>query len=84
MLCIKDFIQSKIVNEVKNQSIGPLYGFMANDVTDTSSKEQSGFLLRYTIRNNVLEQLYEYAVCKSITGESICREIVLILESAQF
>ena len=83
LLCIKDFIQSKIVNEVKNQSIGPLYGIMADEVTDTSNKEQLGLVLRYTIRNNIVERLYEYIDCKSITGEKVCREIVSILESAQ-
>ena len=83
LLCIKDFIQSNIVNEVKNQSIVPLYGIMADEVTDTSNKEQLDLVLRCTIENNVLEQLYEYVYCKSITGESVCREIVSILESAQ-
>ena len=83
LLCIKDFIQSKIVNEVKNQSIGPLYGIMADDVTDTSNKEQLGLVLRYKIGNDVVEQLYEYVGCKSITGESVCCEIVSIFESAQ-
>ena len=34
LLCIKDFIQSKVVDEVKNQSIGSLYGIMADEVTD--------------------------------------------------
>ena len=83
LLCIKDFIQLKIVNEVKNHSIGPLYGIMVDEVTDTSNKEQLGLVLRYTIGNNVVERLYEYVDCKSITGESVCREIVSILESAQ-
>ena len=69
------------MNEVKNQSIGSLYGIMADEVTDTSNKEQLGLVLRYTTGNNVVEQLYEYADCKSITGESICREIVSILEN---
>ena len=83
LLCIKDFIQLKIVNEVKNHSIGPLYGIMVDEVTDTSNKEQLGLVLRYTIGNNVVERLYEYVDCKSITGESVCRGIVSILESAQ-
>ena len=71
------------MNQFNNQSIGPLCGIMADDVTDTSKKEQSDFVLRYTLRNNVLEQLYEYFDYKSITGESVCRKIVSILESAQ-
>ena len=83
LLCTKDFIQLKIVNEVKNQFMGPLYGIMVDEITDTSNKEQLGLVLRYTIGNNVVERLYEYVDCKSITGESVCRGIVSILESAQ-
>ena len=54
LLCIKNFIQSKILNEVKNQSIGPLYGIMADEVTDTSNKEQLDLVLCYTIGNDVV------------------------------
>ena len=39
--------------------------------------------MRYTTGNNVVEQLFEYVDCKSITGESVCRETVSILESAE-
>ena len=76
-------IQLKIVNEVKDQSIGPLYGIMADEVTDISNKERLGLVLCYTIGNNIVERLYEYVDCKSITGESVFREIVSIFESAQ-
>ena len=76
-------IQLKIVNEVKDQSIGPRYGIMADEVTDISNKERLGLVLRYTIGNNIVERLYEYVDCKSITGESVFREIVSIFESAQ-
>ena len=37
----------------------------------------------YTIENKVVEQLYEYVDCKGITGQSICCEIVSMLEPAQ-
>ena len=66
------------MNEVKNLSIIPQYGILADEVTDTSNKEQLGLVLRYTI-GNIVERLYEYVDCKSITGESVCREIVSIL-----
>ena len=56
---------------------------MADEVTDTSNKEQLGLVFHYTIGNNVVERLYEYVDYKSITGESVCSEIVSILESAQ-
>ena len=55
---------------------------MADEVTDTSNKEQLSLVLRYAIKNNVVERLYEYVDCKSITRESVYREIVSILESA--
>ena len=71
------------MNEVKNESIGPLYGIMADEITDTFNKEQLDLVLRYTIGNDVVERLYEYVDCKSITEESVCCEIVSILESAQ-
>ena len=59
--------------------MGPLYGIMVDEVTDTSNKGQLGLVLRYTIGNNVVERFYKYVDCKSITGESVCREIVSIL-----
>ena len=49
--------------------MGPLYGIMVDEVTDTSNKEQLGLVLRYTIGNNVVERFYKYVDCKSITGE---------------
>ena len=48
---------------------------MADEVTDTSNKEQLGLVLRYTIGNNAVERLNEHVDCKSITGKSVCREI---------
>ena len=70
------------MNGVKNQSIVSLYGIMADEGTDTSNNEQLGLVLHYTKGNNVAEQLYEYFDCRSITGESVCREHVSVVESA--
>ena len=80
---LKALFNQKIMSEVKNQSIGPLHGIMADEVTDTSNKEQLDLAFRYTIGKNVVERLYEYVDRKSITGESVCRGIVSVLESAQ-
>ena len=71
-----------MMNEVKNHVIGPRYGTMGDEVTDTSDNVWLGLVLHYTIGNDVVEQLYQYVDCKSITGESVC-EIVSVLESAQ-
>ena len=80
---LKALLNQKVMNKIKNQSIGPLHGIMADEVTDTSNKEQLDLVFRYTIGKNVVERLYEYVDRKSITGESVCRGIVSILESAQ-
>ena len=55
---------------------------MADEATDLSNKEQFGLALCYTIENNAVEQFYEYADCKTITGKSFC-EIISMLEPAQ-
>ena len=55
---------------------------MADEVTDLSNKEQFALALCYTTENNSVEQFYEYADCKNITGKSFC-EIISMLEPAQ-
>ena len=45
LLCVKQFIQTKLINEVKNQAIGAYYGFQCDEVTDSSNWEQLGLVL---------------------------------------
>ena len=45
--CIKDFIQSEIVNDIQNQTEGPFFGISANKVTSVSYWEHLGFVVRY-------------------------------------
>ena len=57
---------------------------MTDEVTGTSNKEQLGLILSYIIGNNAVQWPYEYdeyVGCKSITWESVCHEIVSLLES---
>ena len=46
---LKALLNQKVMNKIKNQSIGPLHGIMADEVTDTSNKEQLDLVFRYTI-----------------------------------
>ena len=61
------------MNEVKNHVIGPRYGTMGDEVTDTSDNVWLGLVLHYTIGNDVVEQLYQYVDCKSITGNQFVK-----------
>ena len=42
LICIKEYIQSAIISQIKQQDFGPLYGLQADEVTDTSNWEQLG------------------------------------------
>ena len=74
--CIKDFIQGEIVNEVKQQEIGPYYGLMADEVTDSANWEQLGIVVRYVKDNKPIERLLEYVKCDNIRGETIAELII--------
>lgn len=76
LLCIKQFIQGKIVDEVKSQSFGPFYGFQCDEVTDASNWEQLGIVLRYTTNGKPIERLLEFVECEEISGEALCKLII--------
>ena len=69
LLCMKKYIQNKIVDEVKNQTIGPYYGIQCDEVTDSSNWEQLGIVLRYTINNRPVERLLEFLRVKTLQGK---------------
>ena len=77
--CMKEFIQSKIVSNVKNQAVGALYGIMADEVTDVGNWEQLGILLRYVDNNVPVEKLLAYVRCDTITGDAISDNIIQTL-----
>ena len=37
LLCIKEYIQQEIVNDIENQKDGPFFGLSADEVTDVSN-----------------------------------------------
>mgnify|MGYP000751363744 FL=1 len=79
LLCIKEYIQSLIVNEIKSQAFGPFYGYQCDEVTDSSNWEQLGLVVRYTQNNKPIERLLEFVSCEEITGEAICNNVVSCL-----
>ena len=45
---MEEYAQSEIIKKIKSQTIGPLFGIMTNEVTNSSNVEQLGLVLRYT------------------------------------
>ena len=76
LICIKEYIQSAIISQIKQQDFGPLYGLQADEVTDTSNWEQLGIVLRYLVNDQPVEKLVEFVACDSTTCEEICKRIV--------
>ena len=77
--CIADFIQGKIVQEVKGQAAGSYYAVIADEVTDISNWEHLGIVLRYVRNNAPVERLLGYVNCAGITGEEIAERIIHFL-----
>jgi len=82
LVCVKEFIQRHIVNEINKQSIGPYFGFQCDEVTDSSNWEQLGIVVRYTVDDKPVERLLEFIDCEQTTGEAICDAIVDVLTVA--
>ncbi|XP_068704128.1 52 kDa repressor of the inhibitor of the protein kinase-like [Montipora foliosa] len=76
LLCIKRYTQGKIIDKVKVQPHGPLFGVQADEVTDVSNKEQLGVVLRYLQNDKPVERLIDFIECKEVTGEALARQIV--------
>ena len=73
--CIRQYVQDKIIDEIKTQSIGPKFSIQADEVIDMSNKEQMGQRLRYLKDGKSIERLVEYIMCESITGVALCEDI---------
>ena len=80
LLCIKQYIQSAIVQEVKEQEIGPYYGFQCDEVTDVSNWEQLGIVVRYVKENKPVERLLEFASCEKISRKELCENLIKSLQ----
>ena len=79
--CIAEFMQQKIVEDVKGQEAGSYFGVIADEVTDSSNWEQLGIVVRYVKDNMPVERLLEYVKCEGITGEEIALEIINCLSN---
>ena len=79
LLCIKEFIQTKIIYEIKQQSIGPYYGIQCDEVRDSSNWEQLGLVIRYVKCHMPCEKLLEFMPCETTTGEALCQSAVKCL-----
>ena len=75
LLCVKDYLQAKIVQEIKDQKIGINYAILADEVSDIANWEQLGLVLRYVKDESPVEKLIEFVPCESITGEAIHTQI---------
>lgn len=74
--CIKEFIQQKIITEIRAQPHGPLFGIQADEVTDVSNREQLGLVLRYLVNDQPVERLVEFLECENTTGEALSDQIL--------
>ena len=80
LLCIKEYIQHEIVNEIKNQPEGPFYDLSADDVTDVTNWEQLRVILHYTKDCRPVEKLFEYVRCEDIKGASTSHDLITTLK----
>ena len=84
LLCVKEFLQSKIVQEIQEQAIGSYYGIQCDEVTDSSNWEQLGLVLRYVKGNKPVERLLEFIPCDCTTGEALCHNAIEALTGVGF
>ena len=83
LLCIKENSQNTIVSEIKEQDEGPYYGIQVDEVTDSSTWEQLGLVVRYWSKDGKpVERLLEFIACEEITGEAICDNVIRALTEA--
>lgn len=64
------------MQEVRDQPIGPYFGYQCDEVTDASNWEQLGVVIRYVVNGKPIERLIEFIECEEITGMAICESII--------
>ena len=79
ILCIKEFIETKIISEIKQQSVDPYYGIQCDEVRDSSNWGQLGCVIRYVKRHMPCEKLLEFMPCETTTCEALCQSAVKCL-----
>ena len=62
LLCMKQFIQSFILEEVKSQTIGPYYGSQRDEVIAGSNWKQLGLILHYIKEKKPVERLLVHSL----------------------
>ena len=72
---IKDPIQNQIVVDINNQIGGPYYGISDDEVTNCSSWEQLGIVLRYVKDAVAAEKLVEYVKCYNTKRNTVAKLI---------
>ena len=82
--CIKEFIQTKIYEEVASQSYGPLFRIQIDEVTDSANIEQLGITLLYLFEGKPRERLFEYIECDRTNGKELCNNIFKVFEKSFF
>lgn len=66
-----------IVTDIKKSHF---YGIQADEVTDTSGRQQLGISIRYEKEGKAVEKLIASVECKSVTGFAICSKILSELQ----
>ena len=79
--CIKEQIQGKLVDDIKSQPYGSLYGIQGDEVNDCSNWEQFGLVVRYIVDNRPQEKLFEFINVEVITGKSLAQSITTALRN---
>lgn len=64
------------MQEVRDQPIGPYFGYQCDEVTDASNWEQLGVVIRYVVNGKPIERLIEFIECEEITRMQICESII--------
>ena len=75
-VCLRDFLQEHIIGEIRAQPQGPLFGIQADEVRDSSKKEQLCVVLRYLVYDQPVQKLVAFIRCENITGEGSSHEVV--------
>ena len=82
IVCMKEYIQEQIINDIQNQSSefgSSFYAVEADEVRDVSNVEQLGIVVRYVKENTPVEVLLEFEQCEETTGAAICQKLVTCL-----
>ena len=80
--CIKDFVQSEIVNDIQSQTGWPFFGVSADKVTDLLNWEQLGIVVHYVKNCQAIENLLEFVQCDDVKGVRIAEFIINTLNNA--